>query len=235
MVTVIVRDWIGTRELSRLDTAACCRSDRPRLLNPLKGNPLILKSINVTTASAARYKLLLQWMLKREVKVRNWELHHYVAPWLVVDFVERTGGSHVRTLCLRNLKEETAGILMAVFTALQLHAISKLGLNMVANHCGAMLQHLSLINLQFSGNSELNAVSACCIHLTELVLRGCGGNTAQALVLLVSSLPQLKELVLEYSNVGTDAVLRAIAKHLPELAYLIFTIPRGTRRTERLH
>jgi hypothetical protein len=57
-------------------------------------------------------------------------------------------------------------------------------------------------------------------HLEELQLRNCLFYADESLVRLVSSLPRLRELLFVDSTVVTDAVLIAIATHLPNLATL---------------
>jgi hypothetical protein len=92
----------------------------------------------------------------------------------------------------------------------------------MVTHRGASLRYLSLEFVQFEENSALLAISQHCKNLLQLQLLSCTESELEAhdLVHLLSSLPQLKELVIECCDAVTDAVLSAIAKHLPKLEYL---------------
>jgi hypothetical protein len=92
----------------------------------------------------------------------------------------------------------------------------------LVTHRGAALRYLSLEKVQFEDNSALSAIAQHCKNLQQLELLDCTDSEleAQDLVHLLSSLPQLKELVIECCDAVTDAVLSAIAKHLPKLEYL---------------
>jgi hypothetical protein len=90
----------------------------------------------------------------------------------------------------------------------------------LAKHCGSSLLYLSLEDLQFVGDSGLQAVAQSCSNLQQLQLYDCESLTEQGLLSVVSSLPDLKELVLETMSGVTDAVLAAIAEHAPNLTML---------------
>jgi hypothetical protein len=92
----------------------------------------------------------------------------------------------------------------------------------LATHRGASLRYLSLEFVQFEDNSALLAISQHCKNLQQLELLDCTDCDLKAhdLIQLLSSLPQLKEVVIECCDAVTDAVLSAIAKHLPKLEYL---------------
>jgi hypothetical protein len=92
----------------------------------------------------------------------------------------------------------------------------------LVTHRGASLRYLSLENVQFEDNSALLAIAQHCKNLLQLELLTCTDSELEAhdLIQLLSSLPHLKELVIEDCDAVTDAVLSAIAKHLPKLEYL---------------
>lgn len=90
----------------------------------------------------------------------------------------------------------------------------------IANQFNASLRYLSLHYLEFSDDDGLRAVAKHCIALQELEILECTGMSADSLVCLVSSLSCLRELVLSECLVVTDAVLVAIATHLPALLLL---------------
>lgn len=77
----------------------------------------------------------------------------------------------------------------------------------MAVHCGARLLYLSLYEAEFDDDAQLIIIGECC-------------PSADSLVQLVTTLPHLTELILAECPVVTDAVLFAIAKHLPQLTSL---------------
>jgi hypothetical protein len=99
----------------------------------------------------------------------------------------------------------------------------------VALHCGGHLRYLVLDGILFENGAGLRAIAEHCCHLRELAITACTGPgvTADCLVLLVSSLPYLRELIIADCSSVTDAVLIAIATHLPELTFLRLVHSRG--------
>jgi hypothetical protein len=87
----------------------------------------------------------------------------------------------------------------------------------VATHCGSRLRYLTLDTAQCEP-AVLTSLAGNCRLLEELKLCNCGSLASDSLVGLVSSLPRLRELVLENTFYSvTDEVLIAIATHLPKL------------------
>jgi hypothetical protein len=95
---------------------------------------------------------------------------------------------------------------------------SAVALSAVAVHCRS-LQYLSL-DMYHCAADGLKSLAEHSWHLEELQLRNCLFRAEESLVRLVSSLPRLRELLFVDSTVVTDAVLTAIATHLPNLATL---------------
>jgi hypothetical protein len=80
----------------------------------------------------------------------------------------------------------------------------------VAENCGGNLLYLSLCGLLQVTRTGPKAIARHCCNLQELQLECCRGATADGLVLLVSSLPRLRELALHDMSTVTDAVLATI-------------------------
>jgi hypothetical protein len=115
VLSLILRNWIGSRDLGRLDSAVCCRTERPQFLNFLTSASFVLDTIGLTATSRDKAHQFFDWAIKREVKAKSWSFSHDLEPYQTVEFTQRTGGPHVRTLTLRGLKGETAGIFISVF------------------------------------------------------------------------------------------------------------------------
>jgi hypothetical protein len=92
-------------------------------------------------------------------------------------------------------------------------------LAVVAALCGSRLRYLAL-DMTDCQPTGLLAIAKHCRTLEELHLCNCGGRVGYALVTLISSLPLLRELILNDYVKITDEMLIAIATHLPELTTL---------------
>jgi hypothetical protein len=392
ILSVVLRCWIGSRDLAKLDSALCVRTERQQFLDIITSGSFVLQTTSLATARMEKVNQFLEWMTRREIKTKEWTLAVHLEPHLFFEFAQRTGGQHVRSLTLSNMKEETAGIFISVFSVckniskvyikgsehwtglsvlrgaaeqaleelsvincgtgsiqqfkhnefphlrklclaggypaatvkgllraapnltdlriqgtlvddegfqvlsaharsltslvlnecscissasmaalapacaalkvlgvggsssqhgnvthsfgsygttaprrltataveafaahckllecLQLRDMTADGLAVVLGRCGARLQFLSLINVQFSKPAELFSVAAHCSHLQQLCLDNCVGITADSLIRLMGSLPSVTLLVVQSCTAVTDAVLRAISKNMPKL------------------
>lgn len=105
------------------------------------------------------------------------------------------------------------------------------GIARVAVRYGKTLRYLSLGFMNQLGEPALRAIAQFCRHLEQLELRWCHDLSTDGLVRLMSSLPQLRELVLEGCTPVKDAVLTAIATHAPHLTLLHLAGSDGYTRT----
>jgi hypothetical protein len=92
-------------------------------------------------------------------------------------------------------------------------------LTAVALHCGARLRYLAL-DMEYCEPDGLTAIAQHCSLLEELQLYNGGILTRKPIIQLVSSLPRLRELLLNTFSGISDEVLIAIAAHLPHLQHL---------------
>jgi hypothetical protein len=375
ILSTVLGDWCGLHDLARLDSAVCNHDYRPQLLALIRFSTFILSTTTSVTGDEAK-RLLLEWLTKRALKREYFMIRYDVECSLIMEFAESTGGEHVRTLNLSDMKEETAGTFSAVFShcknianidldnlehwtglsvlkgdaadalrnlsvvrcgtkstryfdrncftnlqslhlvgeysattvksllqacpnltdlrlkdthiedtglqtmpnrtlrleTLMLYVCSKITdaavaflsprcsalrtlgvesckhvtsaaleeflaqcsqleclklsecrvdrLSTVVSNFSGSLVHLSLSRMQSFGDGALQAVAETCRNLQGLELSACEAITANGLVSTVSALSCLRELQIAYTGAVTDAVLTAIAKHLPELTYL---------------
>jgi hypothetical protein len=395
IITALLSLWIDVEVLAKLDSALCASKLRAQFLR-LLGNDLFVADPTCTSniMSAAAYVQQLEWLRKRQVRVRNWIVDRDVAKLCSPQFIERIAGPHTRSIHLRSLTakesarvssafsvtcsglqklrvercehwepqsvlwaavqlslqeltitgcvvsrrwescpplpnlrrlhgrhlygthviESVAGLLIAApnvtdfrlssavlcpvsdaslqilsnnasqleileldiqcqeFTptaviplarrcsnlkmldltcgvgvndaaveAFALHCSRLEGLQLrgeftaaalsaVAQHCGPRLRFLTL-DMEQCNPTGLNLIARHCQHLEELQLYNCGIRTRKPIIQLVSSLPRLRELLLDGSSVVTDEVLTAIATHLSALVTLAICDDRG-RHTE---
>lgn len=94
----------------------------------------------------------------------------------------------------------------------------------IARNCGNRLLHLYLCGMACD-NSDVGtfALARCCTNLRALCWT-CTGVPDDALCTLFRSLPRLQEL--QYGGL-TDAMIRSLADHCPDLTYLNTQGPKG--------
>jgi hypothetical protein len=222
-LSLILRNWIESRDLGRVDSAVCCRAERPQFLNFLTSASFVLDKI-VLTATSSRDKAnqFLDWAIKREVKAKSWSFSHDLEPYQTAEFAQRTGGPHVRTLTLRGLKGETAGIFMSVFGVCK-------GISMVAlkntGHWGGLsalrgeaqqsLQELYIYCCGTSNAPQFNRNNFP--SLQRLYLSG--GYAASTVNSLLQAAPNLTDLRLKYTLVD-DIGLQTLATRARNLKIL---------------
>jgi hypothetical protein len=185
-------------------------------LSTLSTCPVTDECLQVLTRRAAGLKIL-------ELDIQR----QGFTPATAISLAEQC--SNLETLALKcgnySLDDETVeafAVNCFKMEGLQLWGTLSAGLlSAVAIHCGSRLRYL-MLNMERGATDGLIALAEHCQLLEELDLCNCECPTDDPLVRLVSSLPHLRELVLEDCNV-TDKVLTAIATHLPSLATLSLT------------
>jgi hypothetical protein len=142
----------------------------------------------------------------------------------VVSLAERCGNLITLNLTCGN------GVNDAAVEAFALHCSRLEGLQMtgtlnlpplaaVAMRCGSRLRYLCLDMYHFATDT-LVVMAEHCRHLEELQLHYCRLRARGALIQMISSLPNLRELMILQSRVLTDVVLIAIATHQSALQHL---------------
>jgi hypothetical protein len=197
VAAAVLIKWIGRRDVGRLDSALCSRSSRLHYLAFVSSNTLIFDTTIVANISAELAGQYLQWMMKRNVKAREWVFQHDLELSLIVDFTESLGGTHVRTLRLTGVKQDTEGMFCTVF--LTCKGITQVsitntehwtGLSALRGEAERALEGLSVVNcgtkcvLQLKRNRFIN--------LRRLYL--VGEYTATTVNSLLSAAPNLVDL-----------------------------------------
>jgi hypothetical protein len=201
----LFRDWVGFRDLCRLDSAVCCGSERSQLLNFFRSSALVVSITDLSGGSSEGTSSLIEWLIRRGIKGREWVLDGDSEPRLIGELAANTGGPHVRSLHLSNAKEETAGILSTVFAKCKKIVNVRIensehwtGLSAVRGEAELSLQELSVVNC--GTGSALHFKRSNFANLERLYL--VGGYTANTVLNLLAAAPNLKDLRLRHTPVN---------------------------------
>jgi hypothetical protein len=223
VLSLILRNWIESRDLGRVDSAVCCRTERPQFLNFLTSASFVLNKIGLTaTSSRDKANQFLDWAIKREVKAKSWSFSHDLEPYQTAEFAQQTGGPHVRTLTLRGLKGETAGIFVSVFGVCKGITIVALkntahwgGLSALRGEAQQSLQELYVYRCGTSNAPQFNRNNFPSLQRLYLI----GGYAASTVNSLLQAAPNLTDLRLKYTLVD-DIGLQTLATRARNLNIL---------------
>lgn len=119
VVCKILLEWVTVPCLAMVDSAMCSHEIRPKYLQLVTSSAFVLPRITVCGNTIR----LVEWISMREIKSRTWEIARNSSEisgkfWALslpttVKLIERTGGSHVRNMDIRNAAEEILGIFSA--------------------------------------------------------------------------------------------------------------------------
>jgi hypothetical protein len=101
VVAAVLSSWVDIEFLARFDTALCATEARPLFLTMIRQGCFIADGLHTFNAlSQRKHVQYFEWLMLRQVKVRNWVVYDDVAqlcsPW----FVDSFAGLHVRLLQL---------------------------------------------------------------------------------------------------------------------------------------
>jgi hypothetical protein len=148
----ILRDWICSGDVGKMDSAMCSASERPILLGLFRSSCLVLTTATFDGSNTADANKFLEWMVRKEIKAREWIFCNDLEQQLIIKLAQRTGGPHVLVLTFRDMKEETAAILLSIFSVCE--NISKVsisntehwtGLGLLSERSSHVLRELSII------------------------------------------------------------------------------------------
>jgi hypothetical protein len=103
LVVLLLRDWIDMAFLGRLDSAACSHEVRSQYADIVRSVSFVRESMN-EILSLQHW----EWLAKRGIRTRTWDLTCDVPATLLLSLSTRTGGDHLRTLVLGHIDRETA-------------------------------------------------------------------------------------------------------------------------------
>jgi hypothetical protein len=194
-----------------------------RLSSAARG-PINNESLHILCNQAARLEIL-------ELDIQ----HQEFSPTAVISLAQRCSNLKMLDLTcgvgVSDAAVEAFALHCSRLEGLQLRGeFSAAALSAVALHCGPKLRFLTL-DMEHCNPIGLKSLAEHCRLLEELQLYNCGIRTRKPIIQLVSSLPHLRELLLDGSSVVTDEVLTAIATHLSALVTLAICDDRG-RHTE---
>jgi hypothetical protein len=239
VLSAVMSQWIGVRDLVKLDTALHNRLDRSQYLKFVRSNALVLSTTLFPAKCTATVVQYFEWMQRRGMKAREWVISHDLETSLALDFAVHTGGPHVRRLCLSDMKEETAGLLCSVFAMCQCITTVSIekteywtGLGVMRGEAQRSLRELSIVDcgtkstrllsrnrfpnlqkLHLVGTytaSTVNSLLQAASNLTDARLKSAQIDDT-GLQILAGNAQSLKTLILSYCAAITDIGFRSLA------------------------
>jgi hypothetical protein len=171
-----------------------CQSSTLCYLASISSSAFILNTTRLPTTNTELTSQFLDWMAKRQVKAREWVFQHGLELSLMVDFAERVGGPHVRTLSPNQLKQDTEGMFCAVFltcTGITQVSITNTehwtGLSALRGEAERVLEGLSIVNCGTKAVLQLKRHRFASLRQLCMV----GDYTAATVNSLLSAAPNL--------------------------------------------
>jgi hypothetical protein len=216
IVMIILSDWIDVFDLALFDSAVCRHDTRPQFLAILSSDHFLQKRCEWSDIDSPCTKFV-KWLAKREVRTSKWAFTFNLAPSLIAELVNRTGGPHVTSLELFNVGEGTAAILVAL-ASVKCPNISYIR---VWDCLGWMFLtalttegQLSLREFVIDGCDTRYAIdfSGCCFpNLLEMTIGGLTGEfLSDSLASFIRAAPNVTNFSLKCLSFG-DTVLRALS------------------------
>jgi hypothetical protein len=116
IITAVLSSWIEIGALSKLDYSLCASKLRTQFLGLIRHESFIADTMCTSSSlPEEEYIQHFKWLVKRQVKVRNWIVNAEVAKLCSQANVRHVAGPHVRSLVLRDLNAEET---MQVFSNL---------------------------------------------------------------------------------------------------------------------
>jgi hypothetical protein len=81
-----------------MDSAMCSASERPILLGLFRSSCLVLTTATFDGSNTADANKFLEWMVRKEIKSREWIFCNDLEQQLIIKLAQRTGGPHVLVL-----------------------------------------------------------------------------------------------------------------------------------------
>jgi hypothetical protein len=158
IITAVLSSWIEIEALSKLDSSLCASKLRTQFLGLIRHESFIADTMCTSSLSEDEYVQHFEWLVKRQVKVRNWMVNAEVAKLSPAN-VRHVAGPHVRSLVLRDLNaEETMqvfSILGVVCSGIQTLRMERCEhwetLNMLGSAAQQSLQELVVVHCESRG------------------------------------------------------------------------------------
>jgi hypothetical protein len=116
IIVAVLSSWIEIGALAKLDSSLCASKFRAQF-HEVVSHELFVADTMCKTSSLNEQEFVqhFEWLVKRQVKVRNWIVNAEVAKLSSSAIVRHVAGPHVRSLVLRDLNAEET---MQVFSIL---------------------------------------------------------------------------------------------------------------------
>jgi hypothetical protein len=234
VIVPILSSWIDMLALTKLDSALCASQLRRRFFGIIANEWFVADTMCAcSTISGENYIRHFGWLIKRQVKVRNWIVDGDVSKLCSPPIIERLAGPHVRSLHLRFLSAERT---VTVFSTL---AMACSGIQALRIENCEYWETLSVLGEATLQTLQELVVESCETHdcdsypqftnLQKLHVRYLGGvDVKQSVTSLLKAAPNLADLRLS-SRVCcpiSDEGLHMLSNHAAGLETLELTMER---------
>jgi hypothetical protein len=111
----VLRDWVDMKSVGKLDSAACSRALRPLLMSMFTSSAFVRQAM-FTSESKERATDHLQWLMKRAVKVREWNIRHGLDLAMATMLLDAIGGMHVQRVRLWRLSRTALNLYSVLYS-----------------------------------------------------------------------------------------------------------------------
>jgi hypothetical protein len=217
LVVLLLRDWIDMAFLGRLDSAACSHEVRSLYADIVRSVSFVRESMN-EVLSLQHW----EWLAKRGIRTRTWDLTCDVPAALLLNLSTRTGGDHLRTLVLGHIDRETAKNFHVVYQSctriadLEVCRCWHWPRLLPTSGAGDNLRTLSIKDCD--GATAATFSKNQFPSLESLYMQG--RDNPSAVTSLFSAAPNLRDVRLRYSSVA-DCGLNTLQNHADQLHTLV--------------
>jgi hypothetical protein len=236
----VLRDWVDMKSVGKLDSAACSRALRPLLISMFTSSAFVRQAM-FTSESKARATNHLQWLIKRAVKVREWNIRHGLDLAMATMLLDAICGMHVQRVRLWRLSRTALYPLLSALLSgsnnvcelsiqLRIDGIDWAAPKMVPFR--ACTQNLHNLSLSWCDLADFSALLGQCVNLRVLCVAYCVGISDAFIEDIAARNPDLEGVQLcidsDFPDL-TDLAFYSLATHCGELLlYLSLGGPRPT-------
>jgi hypothetical protein len=224
----VLKDWVDIKSVGKLDSAACSCALRPLLMSTFTSSAFVRQAM-FTSESKERATNHLQWLMKRAVKVREWNIRHGLDLAMATMLLDAIGGMHVQRVRLWRLSRTALNPLLSALLSgsnnvcelsiqLRIDGIDWAAPKMVPFR--ACTQNLHNLSLSWCDLADFSALLGQCVNLRVLCVAYCVGISDAFIEDIAARNPDLEgvQLCIDGDILDlTDLASYSLATHCGEL------------------
>jgi hypothetical protein len=221
VLAMVFSAWIDIKSLGRLDSAACLRVLRPQLMRTFASSAFMQQAM-FTPRNEEGVINHLQWLIKRAVKVREWQITCELDLSIATSLVNAIGGLHVQRVRFRGMSRTVLEtVLCAMFGNINnicelMIEESRRPVQHTTQPFGAFTSGLHELLLHWCYFADFSGFLEQCTNLRMLSFDACYDLDDACIERIAASCPKLEGLHLRQRDSSadlTDQALYSLAKH----------------------